>query len=706
MGIFSDTEIGITADLYKFNLLDQQRCFTSADSDVVYDGLQYNHTTIRRGAVVNAFSAARTQLTIDAGMEDAFDFLANDLPNANLRLTFYRYNLSTAQAQLIFVGDMDTYTISERRVSVTFRSDGCRLDQLVPRVRLQPLCNHALYGTYCGISKNVHVVSARVIYAVGDQIQIENKNANQLGKKLCDYLPEHYTFGVMRYNTYYRVISGCYEGWAPDEDTTRLCIMMENFPPDLLKAGDIVFLYPGCKRDRVTCLDRFDNTDNFLGFPFIPNSTKDGTPVPIAYGTVRLDVLPIWLGVGSVGAPPEYIIYFWGVLCYGPVTLRKMYCPIKPYPAQYYDLTDPVEAADCLDGMSEGGPTDDGYFNVPGHTADEYGPIRNIAHVWSYDRVSAMKVMQPQGSPTSFPDISVEVLRDLAESPVTPYWITGDYTGVSPAAAIYDLITNNLYGVGIGADQVDLASFNTVSVYCQTKSYSLNAVYSEESSARKIIDSICDTYGFTLALSSTGKLTLIALNSTDALTPVRTIYEADINSANVTRGSWDTTFNRIVGKIREWWFGSLHTYSGGYMQKIYERQITVNDQASQMLTGRVLSKEVDLTGFGITHVTEVNEPAFSRLYEILKDHSIPRMTGTIKILPKHDDLLAGQSIRLVLDNYGIDATFQIVQRDIPDNDMDYITLEIRQLSNALYNEDYQTAGDDSLRSGGEVDPPP
>jgi hypothetical protein len=37
-----------------------------------------------------------------------------------------------------------------------------------------------------------------------------------------------------------------------------------------LKAGDIVEVYAGCARDLDTCLNKFNNTINFGGFPYIP----------------------------------------------------------------------------------------------------------------------------------------------------------------------------------------------------------------------------------------------------------------------------------------------------------------------------------------------------------------------------------------------------------------------------------------------------
>jgi hypothetical protein len=47
-----------------------------------------------------------------------------------------------------------------------------------------------------------------------------------------------------------------------------------------IAAGDPVVAYAGCKRTVRECIDKFDNYDNYGGFPHIPGrSPYDGNPV-------------------------------------------------------------------------------------------------------------------------------------------------------------------------------------------------------------------------------------------------------------------------------------------------------------------------------------------------------------------------------------------------------------------------------------------
>jgi uncharacterized phage protein (TIGR02218 family) len=47
-----------------------------------------------------------------------------------------------------------------------------------------------------------------------------------------------------------------------------------------MAVGDPIVAYPGCKRTVRACIDKFDNYDNYGGFPHIPGrSPYDGQPV-------------------------------------------------------------------------------------------------------------------------------------------------------------------------------------------------------------------------------------------------------------------------------------------------------------------------------------------------------------------------------------------------------------------------------------------
>lgn len=51
-------------------------------------------------------------------------------------------------------------------------------------------------------------------------------------------------------------------------------LTLELATPRLIQVGDTFDLYPGCDGLRQTCIDKFDNLDNFGGFPYIPGTDK------------------------------------------------------------------------------------------------------------------------------------------------------------------------------------------------------------------------------------------------------------------------------------------------------------------------------------------------------------------------------------------------------------------------------------------------
>lgn len=76
--------------------------------------------------------------------------------------------------------------------------------------------------------------------------------------------------------------------WSANSDGTVERRMLESQVGTLLTVfgtterlteGDVVSLYPGCDRSPTICDEKFDNLDNFGGFPFMPGESPFGTVI-------------------------------------------------------------------------------------------------------------------------------------------------------------------------------------------------------------------------------------------------------------------------------------------------------------------------------------------------------------------------------------------------------------------------------------------
>lgn len=690
MGIHTDTELGVVVELYKITRPDQTKYFTSGDADLVYGGSTYRRASIKRSSIDSVFAAERQQLTIDASLDDVFSFLQGEDPSSLAEITVTRYNADSGDTQHIFAGYMTTYSLRARMVSVVFQSTGFRLDEEIPKIRLATTCSLALYGPHCGLAKNDWRVTCKataVDYSEGSYvITAVAWGPNNFGEKLTDVADDDWAYSVIEFNAQNRLVSS-----VTSDGDSRLLNLIVPFADGTLKVGSIFYLYPGCNRIKETCKNRFNNYDNFVGFPTI-FTDKEGEAIPLAYGTVTVRPTRIFTDKRSGGVPVgQAFVYYWNfqaAVCFGPVTWLRLYgagtpTPDLAVPKAYFDLTDPTEAAMVFTGSNDG--SEETHPTVALNPYSDplinrymwFTNLRGIAHFWSY-YPQVNNVLLPDQWPEDGCFITVK--RSLSESPVTPSWITGTYEGASPAAAIYDILTNTLYGLGIEAADLTLSTFDTASAYCQTKSYALNKAWSKAVSARKIVDEICATFGLRLVVDNAGKIGLVADNATATITPVATLTESEIVDLSLQRDSYESIINRVVAKV------SLE-----YSDEV--AKTTINDQASQMMLGRIQQKEYDLTGF------LSGNSAASRAYEILKDNSYPKLRGTAQISLRLDSILPGQTIRITHADYGLNGLFRVLQRDYPDNDSDVITLEIEQLSQAVYDDSYEVATDDSLRSG-------
>jgi len=259
-------ETGQPIELYEFHLNITTTRLTSAENDVTLPStaITYTAEAISRGRLLEAIndpSTNRLEVRLPAN-NDFVEQFRNIAPGQKATLTLYRMHRADLGS-----GD-DRVTIFKGTVrSVSYVQDGreavlqvlpltSSYSKPMPRRTFQNGCNHMLYDGLCGIDKDSSSwkYSGTVLSVVGDVVTVS-------GAGSFSGLSDFFVSGYMEFGNDYRTIVA--------QSGDALTLMAPFFSPP--GVGQTVVCRAGCK-GRVTtdCVNKFNNVNNFGGFPFVP----------------------------------------------------------------------------------------------------------------------------------------------------------------------------------------------------------------------------------------------------------------------------------------------------------------------------------------------------------------------------------------------------------------------------------------------------
>lgn len=236
-----------------FSFVGSSRFYTTtAQEDIVYGGITYKSGFIDHDGILATEELGKQSLRIRLRNDSEIisDFIAG-VPIVNISVQIFRYIYGINEFRLLWAG---------RVVSVVFGADGisevaCEsiytsLQRVGLRAHYQRICRHNLYGLGCGAN--------RALYTTGDSVRTVSgavvtsaESARTDGAYIC---------GMLRFGTAYRLIT--------DHSGGRFVL---SGPVKDLKAGSAVSVTYGCQHTMTDCKNRFNNTINFGGFPYLPD---------------------------------------------------------------------------------------------------------------------------------------------------------------------------------------------------------------------------------------------------------------------------------------------------------------------------------------------------------------------------------------------------------------------------------------------------
>lgn len=261
---------GRPIELYEFYVLGQYWRYTNAEVTVPHAGADYVPMPgIKRSGIRATQSVERNELTVRVrGDSDlALEYLQSP-PSEQVRIRIYQKHRDDAEFIVRYNGRVQNCSWSENgavaeiqcaQVSWSLRQPGLRRS-------FQYSCPYPVFENGCGLSRAAYEVATTVTAMSGTRVTLAYSSVAYA----ANYFAGGYAQWVLPNGRRdRRMITGSAEN--------RIVLHSTNLG---LSVGDSVSLYPGCDHQSSTCYTKFDNVENFGGFPFIPDQSPfSGTTI-------------------------------------------------------------------------------------------------------------------------------------------------------------------------------------------------------------------------------------------------------------------------------------------------------------------------------------------------------------------------------------------------------------------------------------------
>lgn len=228
--------------------------YTGGDVSVVFDGNTYAPATFSRSLTKYNAELEVSTLEITAGyVEDpVLEFIAvNPVEILWISVTKLHRDQMPLEGSIIFLGQIKS--VDFRGIAAKVHCVGFEhfLKQTVPAWRYQFPCNHKIFDAKC--------TKVAADYKTTAIVTLSEENTKLTSITFSGEVDGYFVGGKTIFGLETRTIV---------EHVGSVVTLMYKFKE--LEDNDSVDAYPGCDGRATTCKDKFDNIDNFLGFPDIP----------------------------------------------------------------------------------------------------------------------------------------------------------------------------------------------------------------------------------------------------------------------------------------------------------------------------------------------------------------------------------------------------------------------------------------------------
>lgn len=249
-------EAGTPIELYEFVQGLQRWNYISGANSIVRLGQTYTPMPTKRDRIKQTSDIFKDGLKLTFPRDDPFasQFLGFSPENVTT-LTVLRGHYGDPDSQFItyWKGRVVGAKASQNEIHVECESVFTSIKRPGLRARFEYGCRRTLYNRGCNVNRELYKLEGNVM-SIASSIQIQVAGAASMAAG-------YFTGGMLvAPNGASRFIT------AHSSDVVTI-----SRPIQGLIGGQTVAIYPGCDHLMSTCKDKFNNLDNFGGFPWVPS---------------------------------------------------------------------------------------------------------------------------------------------------------------------------------------------------------------------------------------------------------------------------------------------------------------------------------------------------------------------------------------------------------------------------------------------------
>ena len=248
-------EMETVQELYEISLGSLTKYYTSGIEKVVWFGREYLPRPIKRGSFEKGEKLTSITVSITAPIDDVTQkYIANSPSEpVNVRIIMVFLSNPDVEYYVIFEGNIIDVTFQDNQANANVESKSNVFRNKIPKILYQSYCNNTLFDASCGLNELTYSVNATIT---------SKSNSDLVSSTFASYANDYFTGGTAKFETDYRLIT---------KHTGNTISLQAPFD-SRVGIGTVIKAMPGCDRKTSTCKNKFNNFNNFIGFPYIPNS--------------------------------------------------------------------------------------------------------------------------------------------------------------------------------------------------------------------------------------------------------------------------------------------------------------------------------------------------------------------------------------------------------------------------------------------------
>lgn len=265
LGIEKSIQLGSPVELYEFRYTGSAFYYTSAKSAITKGNTEYEPLPLKRSDIRATTELEKRDLTISGPRDwDVADLFRVAPPSDIVTVTVYRKHVTDSADEFVTMwqGRVLNASWQGQTVELSCESAFSSTNRNLMRRKFGVACPYDLYGPGCRASK-IAVRQLGTVSAV---------NGTVISTTVAGFDDHWFAGGYVSWTAAFSAL----KGYRAIHDSDTLGNLTLSARPDNMPTGTQIEAYPGCNHTVHDCAAKFNNLENYGGFPYFPHKNPFG----------------------------------------------------------------------------------------------------------------------------------------------------------------------------------------------------------------------------------------------------------------------------------------------------------------------------------------------------------------------------------------------------------------------------------------------